>query len=68
MFSCEKDSSSITDSNSKSNSLIDSKPNLISYEFSYSTEPRPISISYNKLNQTLYVANNNYPSKNNYIQ
>ena len=54
-FSCEKDD----------NSKSDSKPNSISYESSYSTEPRPISISYKNVNQTLYVANYN-PSKNDY--
>jgi hypothetical protein len=55
LFSCEKDD----------NSKLDSKPNSIIYESSYSTEPRPISISYKSLNQTLYIANH-YPSKYKY--
>lgn len=37
-----------------------SKPKSISYESSYSTEPGPISISYNYVNNTLYVANLNH--------
>lgn len=55
LTSCEKDD----------NSKPDSKPSSISYEFSYSTEPRPISISYRSLNHTLYIANHN-PSKYEY--
>jgi hypothetical protein len=55
VISCEKDD----------NSKPDSKPDSISYESSYSTEPRPISISYKNVNQTLYIANFN-PSKNDY--
>jgi hypothetical protein len=55
VFSCKKDDVSEPDS----------RPNSISYESSFSTEPRPISISYKKVNHRLYIANLN-PSKNDY--
>jgi hypothetical protein len=51
MISCEKDDNS--------------KPNSISYEYSYTTEPRPISISYKNVNHNLYIANL-LPSKYDY--
>jgi hypothetical protein len=49
LISCEKDDKP----------KPDSKPNSISYESSFSTEPRPISISYKNVNHTLYIANHN---------
>lgn len=55
MVSCRKDE----------NLKPDSKPNSISYEYSFSSEPGPISILYNDKKQTLYIANLN-PSINNY--
>lgn len=55
LVSCDKDD----------NTNPDSRPNSISYEFSFSTEQRPFSISFNKESHTLYIANN-YPSIHDY--
>ncbi len=55
LFSCTKDGGS----------KIDSIPNSISYEYSFSTNPNPYSISFNSTNQTLYVANF-HPSSDDY--